>query len=88
MKIIHVYDGHERLFPGERSVPSCVYQIAKHVAKKGHEVVVIERRWEGLDYEEEIDRILFKRLDVKIGSNNPWKEVPYREFKKLTDLCV
>lgn len=30
MKIIHVYDGHERVFPGEGSVPSVVYEIAKY----------------------------------------------------------
>jgi len=33
MRIIHVYDGHEKVFPGEGSVPSVVYYLAKYAAK-------------------------------------------------------
>ncbi len=82
MRIIHIYDGHERVFPGQGSVPTIVYKIAKYVAKKGHDVLVLERRWDGLKYEEEIDGIEFKRIDVKIGSNIPYREVPYDEVRK------
>jgi len=35
MKIIHVYDGHERVLPGEGSVPTVVYCIAKYTLRKG-----------------------------------------------------
>ena len=82
MRIIHVYDGHERVFPGEGSVPSVVYQIAKYTAEKGHDVTVLERKWEGLDYKEEIDRIKFERFDLKICSNVSNKEIVYEQIKK------
>ena len=82
MRIIHVYDGHERVFPGEGSVPSVVYQIAKYTAEKGHDVTVLERKWEGLDYKEEIDGIKFERFDLKICSNVSNKEIVYEQIKK------
>jgi len=82
MKITHIYDGHERVFPGEGSVPTVVYKLACHVAKKGHDVAVLERRWKGLDYWEERESVKFKRIDLNIGSNVPYREVPYEEVKK------
>ena len=82
MRIIHVYDGHERVFLGEGSVPSVVYQIAKYTAEKGHDVKVLERKWEGLDYKEEIDGIKFERFDLKICSNVSNKEIVYEQIKK------
>lgn len=82
MKIIHIYDGHERVFPGEGSVPTVVYYIAKYTAKKGHDVTVLERRWVGTDYEEEIDGIKFVRFDLNICSNVSNKEVVYNLIKK------
>ena len=82
MKIIHVYDGHERVFPGEGSVPSVVYYLAKYTAKKGHDVTVLERRWVGTDYEEEIDGIRFVRFDLNICSNVSNKEVVYDLVRK------
>lgn len=82
MRIIHLYDGHERVFPGQGSVPTIVYKITKHAAKRGNDVFVLERRWNGLEYEEEIDGIQFKRVDVNIGSNIPYREIPYDEVKK------
>ena len=96
MKILHVYDGHERVFPGEGSVPIVVYHLAKYTAKKGHEVIVLERRWAGTNYEEEIDRIKFIRFDLSICSNISNKEVVYDQIRKpmgvyasfLIDLCL
>jgi len=82
MRIIHVYDGHERVFPGEGSVPSVVYQIAKYTAEKGHDVTVLERKWEDLDYKEEINGIKFERFDLKICSNVSNKEIVYEQIKK------
>jgi glycosyltransferase involved in cell wall biosynthesis len=82
MKILHVYDGHERVFPGEGSVPTVVYHLAKYTAKKGHEVIVLERRWAGTNYEEEIDRIKFIRFDLSICSNISNKEVVYDQIRK------
>jgi len=83
MKILHIYDGHERVYPGQGSVPTVVYELAKHVAERGHEVVVIERKWNGLCSEDVLDGVKFKRLDLKIGSNVPYTEVPYVQIKSL-----
>ena len=82
MRIIHVYDGHERVFPGEGSVPIVVYYIAKYTAKKGYDVTVLERRWVGTDYEEGIDGIEFVRFDLNICSNVSNKEVVYDLVRK------
>jgi glycosyltransferase involved in cell wall biosynthesis len=82
MNIIHIYDGHERVSPGEGSVPTVVYKLAYHVANKGHNITVLERRWKGLDYREERDGVKFRRIDLNIGSNIPYREVPYEEVKK------
>ena len=82
MRIIHVYDGHERVFPGEGSVPTVVYYIAKYTAKKGYDVTVLERKWVGTDYEEGIDGIKFVRFDLNICSNVSNKEVVYDLVRK------
>ena len=74
MKILHIYDGPERVFPGEGSCSLIVYSIAKYTAVKGHDVTVLERRWEGLDYREEIEGIKFERMDLHICSSISRKE--------------
>ena len=74
MKILHIYDGPERVFPGEGSCSLIVYSIAKYVAEKGHNVTVLERRWNGLDYSEEIEGIKFERMDLHICSSISRKE--------------
>ena len=81
MRIIHVYDGHERVFPGEGSTPSVVYYVAKYTAKKGYDVTVLERRWKDLPYEEEIEGIKFIRYDVNVCSNISNKELPHDAIK-------
>ena len=82
MKIIHVYDGHERVFPGEGSVPTVVYYIAKYTAKKGHDVTVLERRWTGTDYQDEADGIKFVRFNLNICSNISNREIVYDQIRK------
>jgi glycosyltransferase involved in cell wall biosynthesis len=82
MKIIHVYDGHERVLPGEGSVPTVVYYIAKYTAKKEHDVKVLERRWAGTDYQDEADGIKFVRFDLNICSNISNKEIVYDQIRK------
>lgn len=81
MRIIHVYDGHERVFPGEGSTPSVVYYVAKYTAKKGYDVTVLERKWKDLPYEEEIEGIKFIRYDVNVCSNISNKELPHDAIK-------
>jgi glycosyltransferase involved in cell wall biosynthesis len=86
MKIVHVYDGHERVFPGQGSSPYIVYNIAKYTAAKGHDVTILERRWKGLDYREEIEGIKFERIDLSIGSSTPYEEIPQDVIKRPTGL--
>jgi len=84
MKIIHIYDGHERVFPGEGSVPSIVYFLAKYSAKEGHDVTVLERRWKKLDYNEQINGVKFARFDLNICSNISNEEIIAKEISKLS----
>ena len=86
MKILYVYDGFERVFPGEGSVSSIIFNIAKYTAAKGHDVTILERRWEGLDYREEVEGIKFERINLSIGSSIPRKEDPYNVFKNPVKL--
>ena len=81
MKIIHIYDDHGKVFSGEGSVPFIVYNIAKYTAAKGHDVTILERRWKGLDYREEIEGIKFERFDLHFCSSISGKE-PTRELVK------
>ncbi|MCL0048708.1 glycosyltransferase family 4 protein [Dehalococcoidia bacterium] len=76
MKVVHVYDGHERVFPGEGSSPYIVYNIAKYTVAKGHDVTILERRWKGLDYREEIEGIKFERINLHFCSSISRKEPP------------
>jgi glycosyltransferase involved in cell wall biosynthesis len=86
MKIVHVYDGHETIWPGEGSVSFIVYNVAKYTAAKGHDVTILERRWNGLDYREEIEGIKFERIDLSVGSSTPFDEVPQNVIKRPIGL--
>jgi len=81
MKICHLYDGHEMVAPGQGSVPTVVYYLASSLAKAGHEVMVVERKWKGLAKLELREGINFVRVELKMGSNIPWTEVPYEQVK-------
>jgi UDP-N-acetylglucosamine:LPS N-acetylglucosamine transferase len=81
MKVLHIYDEHGRVFPGVGSVPYIVYNIAKYTTAKGHDVTVLERRWDGLDYKEEIEGIKFERVDLHFCSSISRKE-PTRKLIK------
>ncbi|MFH8120359.1 MAG: glycosyltransferase family 4 protein [Candidatus Aenigmatarchaeota archaeon] len=83
LKIIHIYDGHERVFPGEGSVPSVVYSLSKYTAKLGHDVTILERRWQGTNYaEKNEDSVRFLRFDLNICSNISNKEIVAEQIKK------
>jgi len=86
MKIIHLVDDHHRVLLGCGSVPTVIWNIAKYTSEKGHEVTILERRWKGLNYEEKIKGIRFKRFDLKICSNIPLKDQPYRLIKSPLGL--
>ena len=86
MKIVHVYDGHERVFIGEGSTPYIVYNIAKYTAGMGHDVTILERRWKGLDYKEEIEGVKFERIDLHFCSSISRKEPPQELIKSPIGL--
>ena len=81
MKILYIYDGPERVFPGEGSTSYIVFNIAKYTAVKGNSVTILERRWKGLDYRGEIEGIKFERIDLGIGYSIPHKEDLYKVIK-------
>ena len=87
MRIVHIYDGHEMIFPIEEGSPASIaFELAKHAVKEGHDVTILERGWRGLSHEEDIQGVKIKRIDLKIGSDIPYKEVPYREIQKPQGL--
>ena len=81
MRILHVYDGHERIWPGEGSSPYIVYNIAKYTAANGHDITIQERRWKDLDYREQVDGIKFERIDLHFCSSISRKELPQELIK-------
>ena len=86
MKIFHIYDEHAIVRPGGGSSPYIVYNIAKYTAAKGHDVTILERRWAGLDYREEIEGVKFERIDLSIGSSTPYEEIPQNVIKSPVGL--
>lgn len=85
MRIVHVYDGHERVADGQGSVPGVVWNIARRSAAD-HDVTVIERRWNGLPAREEREGVRFERLRLRTGTDEPWTEVPYEMVAQPTGV--
>lgn len=77
MHVVHIYDGHEKVYDGRGSVPGVVWNVARETAASGHEVTVIERQWDGLAKTAEHDGVRFRRLSLSTGSDQPWTRVPY-----------
>lgn len=86
MKILHIYDGHERVYEGQGSLPRIIWNIARRSAERGHDVTVIERQWEGLSPVSEHDGVRFRRLPLETGSDEPWEQVPYEMVSNVTGL--
>lgn len=91
MKILHIFDDYgtpgERAFPGEGSVSSIVYYLAKYAAKMGHEVTILERDHRVLPEKEDIDGIRFDRFRVGKLPAAPYKLIksPIGFFRLLVD---
>lgn len=68
MNIVHFYDGHEAVLPGEGSVPSALYYLAMSQAELGNKVTIIERKWKNLSNIEKIGGVQFIRFE------DPFKE--------------
>jgi len=77
MNVVHLYDGHERVYDGRGSVPDVVWSLATRTAGRGHEVTVIERKWAGLPTGAEHGDVAFSRLDLRTGADEPWENIPY-----------
>lgn len=77
MRVLHLYDGHEKVHGGRGSVPGVIWNLARETAAAGHEVTVLERRWDGLDSTAEHEEVGFRRLDLATGADEPWTRVPY-----------
>lgn len=86
MKILHIYDGHERVAIGQGSVPYVVFSLAEMTAKLGHEVTVIERAWRGAITYELASGILFRRTKIGFGSNVPLSEPIYSEIRTMAGV--
>lgn len=77
MHVVHVYDGHERVYDGRGSVPDVVWNLAKETAKQGHDVTVVERQWADLPATAKHEGVSFQRLGLHTGSDKPWDQIPY-----------
>ncbi|MEF8813591.1 MAG: glycosyltransferase family 4 protein [Halovenus sp.] len=77
MRVVHLYDGHEKVYDGRGSVPSVVWNLARETATQGHDVTVLERRWAGLPERSVHEGVTFERVRLRTGSDEPWEQVPY-----------
>ena len=77
LRVVHVYDGHERVYDGRGSVPGVVWNLARETAATGHDVTVVERQWSGLGPVACHDGVHFERLALRTGADEPWTRVPY-----------
>lgn len=88
MKILHVYDGHEKVYQGQGSLPRIIWNIAQRTAGRGHDVTIIERKWKGLPAVDEHNGVRFRRLPLRTGSDEPWRQVPYEMVSDLSGLAT
>lgn len=86
MKIVHLYDGHEKIYQGRGSLPRIVWNIARRTAAHGHDVTVMERQWAGLSATDSHDGVNFQRLALRTGSNEPWADVPYEMVNSVSGM--
>jgi len=77
VKIVHLYDGHEKVYDGQGSVPDVVWNLARGAACRGHDVTVVERQWSGLSRRASHERVEFRRLALRTGTDEPWTRIPY-----------
>jgi len=77
MHVVHLYDGHEKVYDGRGSVPGIVWNLAREAVERGHEVTVIERQWRDLDVTAEHEGVTFHRMSLATGSAKPWNDLPY-----------
>ena len=88
VKILHLYDGHEKVYDGQGSLPRIIWNIARRTADRGHDVTVIERQWDGLPAVGEHEGVRFRRLNLRTGSDTPWEQVPYEMVSNARGLAT
>lgn len=81
MHIVHLYDGHEQVYQGRGSVPQVVWNLAREGVAGGNEVTVIERQWNDTENYAVHEGVIFKRLKLRTGANEPWTQVPYEQVR-------
>lgn len=84
MKVVHLYDGHEKIYEGKGSLPRIIWNIARRTTARGHDVTVLERQWRGLQRKSTHEGVNFRRLRLRTGSDEPWDEVPYEMVTSLS----
>lgn len=77
MHIVHLYDGHEQIYEGRGSLPRIVWNVASRTAARGHDVTVIERKWDGLNDRDTHEGVEFRRLDLRTGADEPYERIPH-----------
>jgi glycosyltransferase involved in cell wall biosynthesis len=77
MHVVHLYDGHEKVYDGRGSVPGVVWNLARETVARGHEVTVVERQWRDLDVTAAHEGVAFHRLSLATGSDEPYEDLPY-----------
>lgn len=87
MRVVHLYDGHEQVYRGRGSVPRVVWNVARETAAAGHDVIVIERQWNGLPRRSTHEGVNFRRLDLWTGAAQPWDRVPYEMVESPLSLA-
>jgi len=86
MRIIHLYDEHEKVSLGHGSVASVIFSLATHLSNRSYDVTVVEKKWIGSPEDEVVDGIRFRRFSSKFGSSIPGEEVPYNVIKNPLEL--
>jgi len=87
LHVVHLYDGHEQVYEGRGSVPVVVLNLARETAAAGHNVTVLERRWDGLDRFATHEGVAFERIDLRTGADEPWTRVPYEQVTSPVGLA-
>ena len=86
MRILHIYDSDrgEKALAGESSPSTVAFYICKHLAEKGYDVTILERKYRETDLPiEYIEGIRFVRLEAKKRANIPYKELKNLPFGPL-----
>jgi glycosyltransferase involved in cell wall biosynthesis len=92
LKILHVFDDYgtpgEKVLPGEGSVPTVVYYLAKHAGSMGHDVTVLQRSPSRQEICAEIDSVKVTSIISATLPDAPYNLIksPYGLFRLSIDV--